>query len=209
MKSSKKRVISLLLLAALAIPMLVGNAFAATDVTASMKKKSGVVKLAKYTNSYMVIKQTSEKSHSTKTMTLSNKTKINYIAKTSYDWLGSSSYSSSKVKTRSKNFFGTSVDLSIVPKTVKSGWYMRRKTASSYIYTGGDWGNYAPKYSITKITKVKTGVYDVKITNYLYSYDTNAKKKTGVTTMRIKKSSSSYYGYVITSIQYSSTGVRM
>ena len=83
MKSSKKRVISLLLLAALAIPMLVGNAFAATDVTASMKKKSGVVKLAKYTNSYMVIKQTSEKSHSTKTMTLSNKTKINYIAKTS------------------------------------------------------------------------------------------------------------------------------
>ena len=46
MKSSKKRVLSLLLLVALAIPMLAGNAFAASDVTASMKKKSGVVKLA-------------------------------------------------------------------------------------------------------------------------------------------------------------------
>ena len=37
----------------------------------------------------------------------------------------------------------------------------------------------------------------------------NGDEITGVTTMRIKKSSSSYYGYVITSIQYSSTGVRM
>lgn len=209
MKSIRKRAISILLLAAFAIPMLAGNAFAATDVTASMKKKSNVVKLAKYTNTYMVYKQTTERSHSTKKLTLSNKTKLNYIARVSYDCLNSSSYSASKVKKRSKNFFGSTVSLTSVPKTVKSGWFMRRKSGSSYAYAGGDWGSQTPKYSITKITKVKSGVYDVKITNKLYSFETQKSKKTGVTTMRIKKSSSSAYGYVITSIKYSGTGVKI
>ena len=82
------------------------------------------------------------------------------------------------------------------------------------IVNGGDWGASWPECKITKKEKVKSGVYDVYITNYLRSEPEILEpgepevKKVGESVVRIKKNKKSSFGYVVIGIKYKTTDDR-
>ncbi|MGN0414678.1 MAG: hypothetical protein ACI4FX_04220 [Agathobacter sp.] len=73
------------------------------------------------------------------------------------------------------------------------------------ISAAGDWGTSAPQPKITKMKKVKDGVYDVYVTNRMKNYEENTIKKVGESVIRIKKNSKSAFGYVVIGMKYKTT----
>ena len=76
---------------------------------------------------------------------------------------------------------------------------------------GGDWGMSWPECRIVKKKEVKTGVYDVYVTNYM-RYDKDALEegekdleKAGESIVRIKKNKKSAFGYAVIGMKYKTT----
>ncbi len=69
----------------------------------------------------------------------------------------------------------------------------------------GDWGTASPKMKLLSITKVGNNSYQVKVKNSLFDAEANKAKDYGISTITIKKSSESKYGYIITGIKLQMT----
>lgn len=95
-------------------------------------------------------------------------------------------------------------------KDVTKGDHFYYLDGKIYNY-GGDWGMSWPECRNVKKKKIKSGVYDVYVTNYM-RYDKDALEpgekeleKAGESIVRIKKNNKSAFGYVVIGMKYKTT----
>lgn len=204
-----KRILSLVLVFAICvIPM---NAEAAgKNVTSSMKKNKFIKKIVRDVCSYTTSELCSARSTKTKKESLKGYNALSIAAFIGYE-NGQYDYTTKEIQKITNNLFGIKPKTSSIPSidSSKRRWISKSSeniTDKPYMYSGGDWGNHEPKYTIKKIIKVKKGVYDITVTNKLNFLEEGKVKNVGTTYMRIKKYSKSSYKYKITKLKYKGNG---
>lgn len=177
------------------------------NVTSTMKNKANVRELsgaiANYTTMCMA-ESTSAKKISVK---LNARTMLSLAAYVAYRTDSEYQYTKKEIQTYAYDLFGKKPGVSKLPlDTITStGLCIAKSTQPNtkpYRYTGGDWGEYKPSYSIKKVMKVGKNLYDVTIANRLGNYSSSKTKKMGTTVIRIKRNKKSSYGFVIKKLSY-------
>lgn len=183
---------------------------AGKNVTSSMKKDKSVKKIVRDICSYTTSELCSARSTKTKKESLKGYNALSIAAFIEYQ-KGRYDYTSKEIQKATNNLFGVKPNTSSIPslKSSKRRWISKGSksiTDKPYMYSGGDWGDHEPKYTVKKIIKVKKGVYDITITNKLKFLEENKVKNVGTTYMRIKKYSKSSYKYKVTKLKYKGNG---
>lgn len=186
-----------------------------TDVTKKLSSDARVKKLTRlvayYTDAEVlgrkkgkVIKEKMDDAN-----LLSMSAYMGYSDRKGYQW------TKKEIQKIAYNLFGKKPNVSKIPsfKSPKRKWISKRHSSwqkKPYIYAGGDWGTYKPGYKNLKIIKKSSSVYEIRFTNVMGSYENSrASKNIGETTFRLKKTSKSSYGYIITKIQYKGYGLTL
>lgn len=204
-----KRILSLVLVFAICvIPM---NAEATgKNVTSSMKKSKSVKKIVRDICAYTTCELCERRGTKTKKESLKGYNALSIAAFIGYQ-NGQYEYTTEEIQKITNNLFGIKPKTSSIPSidSSKRRWISKSSeniTDKPYMYSGGDWGCYQPKYTIKKIIKIKKSVYDITVTNKLHIMDEGKTRTVGTTYMRIKKYSKSPYKYKVTKLKYKGNG---
>lgn len=216
----RKRCVTLCLImvmvCAMVTPAIVTSA-ATKDVTTTFTDKKKVKKLIGQINDWCYYQyKLNLSSKATKTVKLSARTMFNIACMNQYDtdtiFDERPMLTSAGIWKRTNNLFGKKPKLSVIKaytgtstkvyeKILDSGNFVGRTKKGVYFPVVGDWGNLVPRMKISKITKIKKGKYKLKVVTYSEEMEENIIEKVGTSTITIKKSSKSKYGYIITGIQ--------
>jgi hypothetical protein len=169
-----------------------------TQAAVQMPAKSAT--LVKRMSNYTMLKICYEPKKAWTKVTMNNKTYANALIAILPDCEGKSQFSSAKeIQKLCYKYFGKTGY-----KDVTTGGYFNYVDGELQA-VGGDWGESYPTCKITKKKKVKDGVYDIYVTNYLKSDMDGSVTKEGESVMRIRKNTKSAFGYVVTGIKYRTT----
>lgn len=208
MKHNKKILSFILVFAICILPM--NTEAAGKDVTSSIKKDKAVKKIVRDICAYTTSELCSARGTKTKKESLKGYNALSIAAFIGYQH-GQFDYTSKEIQKITNNLFGIKPKTSSIPSidSAKTRWIAKSsesRTNKPYMYSGGDWGNHEPKYTIKRIIKVKKGVYDITVTNKLNFLEKGKVKNVGTTYIRIKKYSKSSYKYKITNLKYKGNG---
>lgn len=123
------------------------------------------------------------------------------------------SWTKAEIQKIAYNFFGKKPNVSKIPsyKSSTKKWISTAPYGKKpYVYAGGDWGDRKPGYKNLKIVQRSKTEYEISFTNTIGSHsNSKISQKVGKTTFRLKKTSKSSYGYIITKIQYKKYNIKL
>lgn len=204
-----KKLLSIILVFAICITPINAEA-TGKNVTSSMKKNKAVKKIVRDICTYTTCELCERRSTKTKKESLKGYNALSIAGFIGYQH-GQYDYTSKEIQKITNNLFGIKPKTSSIPslKSSKKKWISKSScsiTKKPYMYSGGDWGCYQPKYAIKKIVKVKKDTYDITVANKLHIMDEGKTRNVGTTYMRIKKYSKSSYKYKVTKLKYKGNG---
>lgn len=182
------------------LAVMIASVWMVEPVQAKVTMPAKSEKLVKNVSDFGTMLVVYEPQKSWTKVTLNNDTCFRALVPILYDCEGKYAFSSAKeINKACYKYFG------------KNGY--KDVTTGGYFYyfedqimsNAGDWGLSAPTCKITKKKKVKSGVYDVYVTNSMKDGETGKVTKAGESVIRIKKNTKSAFGYVVTGIKYKTT----
>lgn len=207
-------IISVFVTGILPTPISVTTYAKSKVVTSKLKSKSGIKNICKYSNMYVqVMAELGTKKKTISKMTENSKANLLCMAIAgmynesfiSSERLNEGLHRAIKVnpfKKQYKKLYGNYPNLN---KINISNQVVKKNNGKIYVGLG-DWGegDY-PVYKISKIVKTGSKKYTITVKNQKTDYDTGKRYTIGTTTIKIKASKNSSYGYIITGIKYQIT----
>lgn len=192
----KKRLRAFIFAVVMVCSLLVVAEPASAAVNMPEKSATLVKRMADYTTAQICF----EPKKAWTKIAMNNETYFSALKQVLYDGEGKYEFDSEKqLHNLCYKYFGKTGYKDIT--TNNHFYYSEGKIMSS----AGDWGESAPVVKITKKVKVKDGIYDVYVTNYMKDYVDNVTTKAGESVIRIKKNTKSSFGYVVIGMKYRTT----
>lgn len=122
-----------------------------------------------------------------------------------YNYKGDVGYTKKELKSETEQLFGKKAKINIIKKSDKAHLLVctsDKFVKEPYMYCGGEFGDTLPLYKIKKVTYSGKNTYKVLIQNRIGIYGEKGADKLGTTTLKLKKSKTSGYGFLVKQITY-------
>lgn len=213
MKKKLSVILTVLLMTVTLTPLSAIQADAASrDVTKELSGNQNIKKLSKMIAAYTTAMDLSENSTTeTVKVKLNNGNKLSIAGFIRYNYKDDYGYTAAELRSETRRLFGKSASVSQIKNSEASATMLvctadQDFVSDPYMYCGGEFGDTVPGYQIKKITKTGKNTYTVTIKNKIGSYGEKGSTVIGTTTLKLKKSSASKYGYIIKGITYKYNG---